>query len=443
MPAETRPSWWGGVVPTVVLPVVVAFLMLGGSGFAGFRQPLARPLDAVAVVLLLLGPAALVVRRANPPVALLVAAAALTAYVVVGYPVGPLPAAAAVALFSAVAAGHHHAAVAITGGTLAVLLVWVLVTGRPIPWPGVVGGLAWLIVIVAAGALWRVRRERIAQARATRAEEQRRRAGEERLRIAQELHDVLGHHVSLINVQAGVALFLMDDDPEQARTALTEIKRSSRDLLREMRSTLGVLRGVDEQPPHQPTPGLDRLDALLDDVRAAGLPVTLRTEGTPQPLPTRTDLAAYRIVQESLTNTRRHAGPAGASVLLRHTDDQLEIRVDDDGAGPAGHTGGEGGRGLVGMRERAHALGGTLEAGAGPDGGFRVRARLPLAGADTAVPPGAESPGAEMPGAEMPGAATPGAGALPPGAGAPASDTGAAAPDPAGNPLAGPDGARR
>ncbi|MYW75246.1 sensor histidine kinase, partial [Pseudonocardia sp. SID8383] len=116
------------------------------------------------------------------------------------------------------------------------------------------------------------------------------------------LHDVLGHHVSLINVQAGVALYLMDDDPEQARSALTEIKRASRDLLREMRSTLGVLRGVDEQAPRAPTPGLDRLDALLDEVRAAGLPVRRGTGGTPRPLPTGVDLAAYRIVQESLTN---------------------------------------------------------------------------------------------------------------------------------------------
>ena len=240
---------------TLVLPALVAFVTLGGTGFAAFRQPLARPLDALAVALLLVGPVALVFRRANRVRPLAAAALALVAYVMIGYPVGPLPLAAAVALFGAVAAGRHRAAVLITAATLLVLLTWCLATGRTVAWSGVVVGLAWLIVLVAAAALWRARRERLAQARAARAEEQRRRAGEERLRIAQELHDVLGHHVSLINVQAGVALFLMDGDPEQARTALTEIKRASRDLLREMRSTLGVLRGVDEQAPHHPTPG--------------------------------------------------------------------------------------------------------------------------------------------------------------------------------------------
>ncbi|WP_130293133.1 sensor histidine kinase [Pseudonocardia sediminis] len=380
MSATTRPSWWGGVLSTIVAPAAVAAVTLGGTRFAAYVQPAARPLDALAVVLLLVGPAALVVRRVRPPAALAVCVLALGAYVVAGYAFGPVPLATLVAVFTAVAAGWHRRAAAVVVTAMVLLVVTLLLLGRPVPWSGMVLWLAWLTAFAAAGALWRARRERIAQAGVVLAEEQRRRAGEERLRIAQELHDVLGHHVSLINVQAGVALFLMDDDPEQARTALTEIKRSSRDLLREMRSTLGVLRGVDEQAPHHPTPGLDRLDALFDDVRTAGLPVTLRTEGPPRPLPTRTDLAAYRIVQESLTNTRRHAGAAGAAVLLRYSGDALEIRVDDDGTGPSEEM--RDGNGLVGMRERAQALGGTLETGRGPDGGFRVSARLPLSPAE-------------------------------------------------------------
>ena len=377
MPTTTRPGWWGGVLPTLVLPAAVAFLTFGSTGFAALRQPSARPLDALAVALLVVGPAVLVVRRAYPRAAAVLAAAAVVAYLGLGYPGSPMPAAAVIALFSATVAGHHQVATAVAATSLTALTVWTALTDGTVPWPGVVIALGWLTVVVVAGVLWRFRRERREQARAALVEEQRRRAGEERLRIAQELHDVLGHHVSLINVQAGVALFLLDDDPEQARSALTEIKRSSRELLQEMRSTLGVLRGVDAEAPHHPTPGLDRLDALLDDVRAAGLDVTLRTAGEPWALPTGVDLAAYRIVQESLTNTRRHAGAGSATVLIGYRDREVELRVDDDGVGPpaADH---QGGNGLLGMAERAHALGGTLEAGPGPDGGFRVRARLPL-----------------------------------------------------------------
>ncbi len=383
MPTATRPSWWGGVLPTLVLPAVVAFLTLGSTAFAALRQPAARPLDVLAVVLLVIGPAALVVRRARPREVLAVAAAAVVVYIGLGYPGSPMPAAAVIALFSCVVAGYHHVGVTVAATAFATLVGWTLLAGRTLSWPGVLIVLAWLTVVVAAGVLWRFRRERREQARVALAEEQRRRAGEERLRIAQELHDVLGHHVSLINVQAGVALFLLDDDPEQARTALAEIKRSSRELLREMRSTLGVLRGVDAEAPHQPTPGLDRLDALLDEVRAAGLPVTLRTAGERRPLPTGVDLAAYRIVQESLTNTRRHAAAQSATVLLGYRDRELELRIDDDGAGPPASER-SGGNGLLGMTERAHALGGTLETGPGPERGFRVRARLPLPAVESA-----------------------------------------------------------
>ncbi|OLT04564.1 hypothetical protein BJF90_22360 [Pseudonocardia sp. CNS-004] len=182
--------------------------------------------------------------------------------------------------------------------------------GSDFPVAGASGWLAWLAAYVAAVELWRARRERREQAKAAAEEAERRRGSEERLQIARDLHDVLGHHISLINVQAGVALYLMDDDPEQARSALTAIKQSSRDLLREMRSTLGVLRGVDEEPPHQPVAGLARLDELVEATRAAGLPVTVEIGGEPRELPPSVDTAAYRIIQEALTNARKHAGPA-------------------------------------------------------------------------------------------------------------------------------------
>ncbi|HYH33260.1 MAG TPA: sensor histidine kinase, partial [Pseudonocardia sp.] len=286
------------------------------------------------------------------------------------------------ALGTAVGRGHRRAGYALAAGVFAAVVVVHLLRypDQGFPVAGVSAWLAWVAAFVAGVELWRARRDRREQARATAAEADRRRGSEERLRIARDLHDVLGHHVSLINVQAGVALYLMDDDPEQARSALTAIKQSSRDLLHEMRSTLGVLRGVDEEPPRQAVAGLARMDDLVDATRAAGLPVIVRVDGAPRELPPSVDTAAYRIIQEALTNARKHAGPARASVLLTYTEDGLDMQIDDDGAGPTGARDGTGGNGLPGMRERAAALGGTLTAGPRPGGGFRVHAHLGTSG---------------------------------------------------------------
>jgi signal transduction histidine kinase len=371
------------VLPTVVLPLAVAAFTLVGSHFAARSQPEARPLDALGIVLLLAGPVALVVRRWHPPAVFAGIAAVLVAYFDAGYPFGPVFLAAFIALGTTVTTGHRVAAYAITGVAFPVLVAVYLIQhpAAGFPLTGASAWLAWLAALIALAEVWRARSERREQARTARAEADRRRGSEERLRIARDLHDVLGHHVSLINVQAGVALYLMDDDPEQARTALTAIKQSSRDLLREMRSTLGVLRGVDEEPPQHPVAGLAALDDLVTATRTAGLPVTVEIEGTPRELPPSVDSAAYRIVQEALTNTRRHAGPARASVLLTYTEDGLTMRIDDDGAGATGPTDGTGGNGLPGMRERATALGGSLSPGPRPGGGFRVDAYLRTSGA--------------------------------------------------------------
>lgn len=377
------------MLSTVALPLAVGFFTVVGVTFASRGQPLARPLDVLGIALLLVGPAALGVRRVQPVPVFGVASAAATVYLGAGYPWGPVFLAPLIALCVAVTAGHRLAAYAIAGITFtAVVLVRLIVhPGESFPLTGVAGGLAWLVAVIAAAELWRARRERLAQTRAAREETERRRGSEERLRIAQELHDVLGHHVSLINVQAGVALYLMDDDPEQARTALVAIKQSSRELLHEMRSTLGVLRGVDERPPHQPVPGLARLDALAADTRAAGLPVTVEIHGPARDLPASVDLAAYRIVQEALTNTRKHAGPARARVVLRYDERGLTVQIDDDGLGTATPPPGPGGgNGLPGMRERAQALGGTITTGSRPAGGFQVRAFLPVAPVSVAAP---------------------------------------------------------
>jgi signal transduction histidine kinase len=369
-------SWWAGVVPTVVLPVAVAVFTVVGTGFAQRFGTGVRLLDPVGGILLLAGPAALVARRWNPPVVFAGIAVVLLAYLAAGYPFGPVPLAAFVALGTTVGHGYRRAGYAIAAVTFAcALAVYVLrFPDLGFPLAGASGWLAWIAAFVAGAELWRARRERREQAKAAEAEAERRRGSEERLRIARDLHDVLGHHISLINVQAGVALYLMDDDPEQARSALTAIKQSSRELLREMRSTLGVLRGVDEHPPQHPVAGLARLDDLVEATRAAGLPVTVEVSGEPRELPPSVDTAAYRIIQEALTNTRKHAGPARATVQLTYTEDGITMRIDDDGTGPTGSK--DGGDGLPGMRERAAALGGTLTAGPRPGGGFRVDAHL-------------------------------------------------------------------
>lgn len=367
---------------TLLLPMAVALVSVVGSSLASrWHEAGELELDRLGYALLLIGPIALVFRRWNPVAALAVCVLALGAYLLIGYALGPIFFATVVALFSAVAAGHRVAAYSVAGAAFVVYFASHLVREPPFEVAELTGVALWLAILVAAslaGEGWRARRDRLAQAKAAQQEVERRRGSEERLRIAQELHDVLGHHVSLINVQAGVALYLMDDDPEQARTALTAIKQSSKDLLREMRSTLGVLRGVDEAPPHHPVPGLGQLGALAAETSAAGLPVAVDIDGTERDLPPSVDLAAYRIIQEALTNTRRHAGPARAEVRVNYQESELTVQVVDTGTGGTSRPSDEGGNGIPGMRERARALGGSLTAGPRPGGGFEVLAHLPI-----------------------------------------------------------------
>jgi signal transduction histidine kinase len=199
----------------------------------------------------------------------------------------------------------------------------------------------------------------------------------ERLRIAREVHDTVAHAIAVINVQAGVTAHVLDKRPEQARETLVTIEQTSARALGELRATLGMLRDAEDR--RAPTPGLGQVEELVGVAREAGLDVKLEVASPPRELPSAVDQAAYRILQESITNVIRHAGPARVTVSLTYGPDALELRVADDGRGPrdAGH-GAEGGQGIVGMRERAALLGGELTAGARPGGGFQVEARLPL-----------------------------------------------------------------
>jgi signal transduction histidine kinase len=284
----------------------------------------------------------------------------------------------AVASFLAVARGQRLAAYLGTAAGLAVF-GWAEFLVGPARVGRFVSVLAWVLVVLCAGEVSRYHRAYIAEARRradeaerTREEEARRRATEERLRIARELHDVLAHKISLINVQAGAALHRRE--PEQAYTALSAIKDASKETLRELRTTLGVLRQVDEAGPLAPAPSLDRLGDLIKRTKDAGLPVRVIVSGDRSPLPAPVDLAAYRIVQEALTNAVRHAGSATATVIVRYDTDHVVVEVNDDGRGAEAAEG----NGIRGMRERAATLGGTLAASPRPGGGFLVRASLPL-----------------------------------------------------------------
>ncbi|KJY26001.1 histidine kinase, partial [Streptomyces sp. NRRL S-444] len=290
----------------------------------------------------------------------------------------------ALACFAAVVAGHRYAAWGAVGALWAGHLLighwlyrWLPPPGDgPAPW-GTEGGVtAWAIAVLAASEVVRVRREQWARDRAERKAAERRRVDEERLRIARELHDVLAHSISVINVQAGVGLALLDTDPEQARTALTTIKAASKEALGEVRQVLNTLRAPGEAP-RTPAPGLGRLPELVDQAASAGLTVSVEGEAAARGLPPGTDLAAFRILQEALTNVVRHSGSRTARIRIARPPGVLELRVDDDGPATGGDAGGSG-TGLIGMRERAAAQGGTIEAGPRPDGGFRVLARLPL-----------------------------------------------------------------
>ncbi|WP_207400817.1 sensor histidine kinase [Actinomadura roseirufa] len=415
--APVRPGWprpvdwpvW--VVPLILAPVQVFGSLAGrpgGEGGGPWRHGDAdggvrhtpygsTHMDVLGIVLLLAGPALLLLRRRHPVVTLVATGVITGLYFLRAYPYGPAPFAVGVAMLAAVTAGHRLVAWAGTGAALTAYFALTSVIGLPmdrrgesghvfpverpsLPGTGFVVG--WALVVLVTAELIRMRRQKVAETARTHAEEERRQASEERLRMARELHDVLAHNISMINVQAGVALHLMDERPEQARTALAAIKEASKEALTEMRGVIGALRAQGESAPRAPTAGLDRLEDLLARARSAGLAVRAEITGDRRPLHAGTDLAAFRIVQESLTNVTRHAGPGPvtARVGIAYGEHEIVVLVEDDGRGVSLLDDHPGGSGIRGMRERAAALGGAFEAGPREGGGFRVRAVLPLDG---------------------------------------------------------------
>ena len=266
-------------------------------------------------------------------------------------------------------------------GVEAALVVLVLdgVTAD-LPWGEVAFGVVVFFAVWYAGRRLRLRSERDSRLLRERQEEAGRIVAEERARIARELHDVVAHRVSLMTVQAGAAKTVASSDPAAAVRAMAAVEDAGRQALDELRHLLGVLRPASVPDAIEPQPGLGQLEPLVEQTRAAGLDVSLTRQGALTGLPARVELSAYRIVQESLTNVVKHAGP-GARTCVRLTNDgsSLLVEVTDDGSGGTVLPGA--GHGVLGMRERALLLGGTLDVGRGTDGGFGVRARLPLEGA--------------------------------------------------------------
>jgi signal transduction histidine kinase len=379
------------VVALVALAVASQLTLVVPAAAPGRFVP-APPL-LVAWAVAFTGP--LLLRRRFPCAVLAVTAVHFVFY----WPVGMLDEIASwlvlgVAVFSAAAYGRRPRAAWCAGACLAAMIGLGFLALALAPGSGTGRfGASGLVVATVLNALpyllgWtlgtmtrRLRESRSALRERTRELEEERRRGderavlEERVRIARELHDVVAHHVSLMGIQAGVAHRLFDARPDEARAAVADVQAGSGRVIAELQALLAVLRdGEDPGPPDtEPTPGLDRLPALVAGVRRAGLPVELAVEGAPGP--PALELSAYRIVQEALTNSLKHAGAARARVTVRCDGRAIDVEVLDDGRGPAAGPDGAG-RGLVGMRERVGLHGGTLEAGARPGGGFRVRARL-------------------------------------------------------------------
>jgi signal transduction histidine kinase len=378
----------------------LTFFMVAGTRGAAQDTDRVNPFPGALGFLLAAG-VLLLLRHRYPRTAAYGTVAVCLGYLAAGFPYGPIFLSAAVACFAAISVGERHAVWGALGLLFAGHIAYTSLLYRWLPpsddggghWGQLLFVVAWVLAVVAGGELMRTRREQWAALRAEREQAKRRRADEERLRIARELHDVLAHSISVINIQAGVGLALLDQQPEKAREALTTIKSASKEALGEVRQVLDALR-TPGGAPRSPAPGLDRLSELKEQAAAAGLAVDVAVEGGRTPLPPGTELAAFRIVQEALTNVVRHSGSRTARVLVRYAPGELELCVDDDGPATAGGLTG-GGNGLVGMRERASALGGTVQAATRSDGGFRVRARIPLP-ADT-VNAGRRSRGRDTP----------------------------------------------
>ncbi|WP_369036762.1 sensor histidine kinase [Streptomyces adonidis] len=393
----------------LVLDVALAAAVLVCMLAASFVDPhgkhgggwTARNPDSLSLVLMVLGAAAIVFRRRDPMKVLAVTGTASVVESITADPRAPVAMSAVIALYTVASTTDRPTTWRVGLLTMTVLTGSAMLAG-PLPWYAQenLGIFAWTGMAATAGDAVRSRRafvdairERAERAERTREEEARRRVAEERLRIARDLHDVVAHHIALVNVQAGVAAHVMDKRPDQAKEALAHVREASRSALNELRATVGLLRqSGDPEAPTEPAPGLHRLAELVGTFHNAGLQVEVARADQGTTLPAAIDLAAYRVIQEALTNVQKHAGTeAKAEVSVVRVGPNIEITVLDNGPGQDGGPEEGGGHGLLGMRERVTAVGGDCTAGPRYGGGFRVHAILPVKSspraADTAATP--------------------------------------------------------
>ena len=368
----------------VLIPAAVTGVSLAASLAVASWHQRGSSVNLAGIGILIASGAALVLRRRYPGTVLGVTLVAALLSAPVGH--ARLPwLAVIVALFAAVRARRRMAVIATlaVGYLSAVWPPWLIGSPRHSS-TFALALLCGLLALLVAAELVRAAGERRVAARRLREQELLRLAGEERMRIARDLHDVVAHNISVINVQASTALHLAGREPERAVEALSTIREVSGQALTELRTVLGVLRADSDAAPRAPVPGLGQLETLASNMAGAGLTVQVTADGDPVALSTEADLAAYRIIQEALTNTARHSGAVRAAVRVRYREKEVEIVVEDNGpagtlqprpASPAGT-----GSGIAGMTDRARALGGTLTAGPRPGRGFLVRAVLPAGG---------------------------------------------------------------
>jgi signal transduction histidine kinase len=374
----------------VILALVSVFICFPGVTVSIDSVPL-PPVRWSGFLISGIACAALMWARHRPRTAAAVTVACATALAARGYTLSPLLLTPTmVALFFVALRTSQRTAYAHTLTAIVILVCTALIassTAEPLGME-VVGTIAWLLLPAALGGVAQLRQTHLdaAHARAeyaerTREDEARHRVSEERMRIARELHDVTAHHLALANAQAGTTVYLMDTDPGKARAMASDLNGTIVSALEELKATVGLLRHSDDpDSPLEPAPGVAQLSALADSLGSAGLTVTVTTDGQPRPLTPGTDLTAYRIIQEALTNVTKHASVDQAQVRLAYTSDQLTITVTNDSGGspPAAAPAGSPGYGLIGMRERALSVGGWLRAGHRPAGGFEVVTGLPL-----------------------------------------------------------------
>jgi signal transduction histidine kinase len=392
------PAW----VQDLLLALFITVMQVQGTVSRTHADPAAvvRPLadlGHLGYLLLIAGGAVVALRRRRPVAVFAVTAAASVAYYALDFPDGPGWLGLFVATYTLTALGDGRRSLLWAGAGIAALATCWLVAAADIEPRAAIGWVFFRIgasvMSAALGESVRSRRviaaeavERADLAERTREQEARARVDEERLRIAREVHDTVAHAIAIINIQAGVTAHVLDKRPDRAREALRAIEQTSSQALHEMRAILGVLRDADDR--RAPRPGLEQIGELATEARAAGLDVDIEATSAPPPVPIAVGSAVYRIVQESITNVIRHAGPTRVTVKLDYGPDAVAVRVIDDGArqGPgtraAGH---QPARGILGMRERCRLLGGEFDAGPRAGGGFAVSARLPLAPAGTAT----------------------------------------------------------